>query len=49
VYSWGYTPALGVLGVSKNDIPNLIPPEYFGNHKVVRIQAAKDFSVALTE
>jgi hypothetical protein len=49
VYSWGYNRALGVLGVSKYDIPNLIPPEYFGNQKVVRIQAAQDFSVALTE
>jgi alpha-tubulin suppressor-like RCC1 family protein len=40
---------LGVIGVAKNDIPILIPPESFQNQKVVRIQAARDFSVALTE
>ena len=49
VYSWGYTPALGIEGENKSGSPVRISQEYFNNNKIVGVSAANDFSVALCE
>ena len=49
VYSWGAANTLGTGSPNSSDTPVRIPQEYFGNHKVVSVAAAKDFSVALCD
>lgn len=49
VYAWGYAGALGVEDSDNTGVPIKIPAHYFQNHKVVKVAAARDFSVALCD